>query len=80
MSLGSAMQCDAQGLPVLAELKEMRNVAAVIVTAKVPGIVRTTRRSTRLLVGAARAKSLQGGRLVLAHLYGPHRMIDRYMP
>lgn len=71
MSLGSAMQRDAQGLPVLTELKEMRNVAAVIVTAKVPGAGAQQGDQLNCTVSATSAKSLQGGRLVLAHLYGP---------
>lgn len=71
MSLGSAMQRDAQGLPVLTELKEIRNVAAVIVTAKVPGAGAQQGDQLNCTVSATSAKSLQGGRLVLAHLYGP---------
>ncbi|MCA9159608.1 MAG: flagellar basal body P-ring protein FlgI, partial [Planctomycetales bacterium] len=36
MSLGANIQRDSQGLPVLTEMKDMRNIAAVLVTAKVP--------------------------------------------
>ncbi len=71
MSLGSTMQRDGQGMPVLSEMKEMRNVAAVIVTAKVPAAGAQQGDQLNCTVSATSAKSLQGGRLVLAHLYGP---------
>ncbi|MCC7339261.1 MAG: flagellar basal body P-ring protein FlgI [Pirellulaceae bacterium] len=71
MSLGANIQRDSQGLPVLTEMKDMRNIAAVLVTAKVPAAGAQQGDQLNCTVSATSAKSLQGGRLVLAHLYGP---------
>jgi len=71
MNLGVSLQRDGQGLPVLNELKEMRNIAAVFVTAKVPAAGAQQGDQLNCNVSATSAKSLQGGRLVIAHLYGP---------
>lgn len=71
LSLGANIQRDAQGLPVLTEMKDMRNIAAVLVTAKVPAAGAQQGDQLNCTVSATSAKSLQGGRLVLAHLYGP---------
>ncbi len=71
MSLGSSIQRDGQGLPVLSDLKDMKNVAAVVVTAKIPAAGSQQGDLLNCSVSATSAKSLQGGRLISAHLYGP---------
>ncbi len=71
MSLGSSVQRDGQGLPVLSDLKDMKNVAAVFITAKVPPAGAQQGDLLNCSVSATSAKSLQGGRLVTAHLFGP---------
>jgi flagellar P-ring protein precursor FlgI len=71
MSLGANIRRDGQGLPLIEELKDMRNIAAVLVTAKVPAAGAQQGDQLNCAVSATSAKSLQGGRLVLAHLYGP---------
>lgn len=76
LNLGSSIQRDGQGLPVIDELKDMRNIAAVVVTAQVPAAGAQQGDQLNCSVSATSAKSLQGGRLVLAHLYGP-RSDDR---
>ena len=78
VSLGASIQRDGQGLPIADELKEMRNVAAVLVTAKVPAAGAQQGDLLNCAVSATSAKSLQGGRLVLAHLYGP-RADDKHV-
>ncbi len=70
-SLGASLQRDGQGLPIVTELKDMKNVAAVFVTAKVPAAGAQQGDQLNCTVSATSAKSLQGGRLVIAHLYGP---------
>lgn len=71
MSLGVSLQRDGQGMPVLTELQDMKNIAAVFVTAKVPAAGAQQGDLLNCNVSATSAKSLQGGRLVMAHLYGP---------
>ncbi len=71
MSLGASIKRDGQGLPVIADLKDAKNIAAVLVTAKVPSAGAQQGDQLNCSVSATSAKSLQGGRLVLAHLYGP---------
>lgn len=78
MSLGASVQRDGQGLPMASELKEMRNIAAVIITAKVPAAGAQQGDQLNCAVSATSAKSLQGGRLVIAHLYGP-RSDDKHV-
>ncbi len=76
LNLGSNIKTDGQGLPVIDELKDMKNIAAVVVTAKVPPAGVQQGDLLNCSVSSTSAKSLEGGRLVLAHLYGP-RSDDR---
>lgn len=71
LSLGANIQRDGQGMPVLSEMKDMRNIAAVLVTARVPAAGAQQGDLLNCSVSATSAKSLVGGRLVSAHLYGP---------
>jgi flagellar P-ring protein precursor FlgI len=71
LNLGANIRTDGQGLPVTEELEDMRNIAAVVITATVPAAGAQQGDQLNCSVSATSAKSLEGGRLVLAHLYGP---------
>lgn len=71
LNLGANVKVDGFGLPLTDELKDMKNVAAAIITATVPAAGAQQGDQLNCSVSATGAKSLEGGRLVLAHLYGP---------
>jgi flagellar P-ring protein precursor FlgI len=70
--MGNPIAKDLKGQEALAELKDAKNVALVFVTATVPaaGAAEGTRLDCQ--VNAISAKSLEGGRLMLTRMLGPH--------
>jgi flagellar P-ring protein precursor FlgI len=69
--MGHRLPSDAQGQPALAELKNVKNVALVFVTATVPAGGSQQGDNLDCTVSAIGAKSLEGGQLMLTELYGP---------
>lgn len=70
-NMGGSIAVDGQGLPNLKELEEVGNVALVMVTATIPSAGAQQGDQLNCSVNALSAKSLEGGRLVLAYLLGP---------
>lgn len=70
-NMGGSVQSDAQGFPNLRELEETGNVALVMVTATIPPAGAQQGDQLNCSVSSLSAKSLEGGRLVLAYLLGP---------
>jgi flagellar P-ring protein precursor FlgI len=69
--LGHRVGTSQTGQPMLEELKNVKNVALVFVTATVPAGGAQQGDSLDCTVSAISAKSLEGGRLMLTELYGP---------
>ncbi len=69
--MGANIALDGQGIPDLSELDETGNVALVMVTASVPAAGAQQGDELNCEVSAISAKSLEGGRLMLAYLLGP---------
>jgi flagellar P-ring protein precursor FlgI len=69
--LGHRVGSNAQGQPMLEELKNVKNVALVFVTAKVPPAGAQQGDNLDCIISAMSAKSLEGGYLMLTELYGP---------
>ncbi|MEZ6136860.1 MAG: flagellar basal body P-ring protein FlgI [Pirellulaceae bacterium] len=70
-NMGGNIAIDGQGIPELRELEETSNVALVLVTASVPPAGAQQGDQLNCEVSAVNAKSLEGGRLVMALLLGP---------
>jgi flagellar P-ring protein precursor FlgI len=70
-NMGGSIAADGQGLPNLKELEDVGNVALVMVTATIPAAGAQQGDQLTCSVNALNAKSLEGGRLVLAYLLGP---------
>ena len=70
-SMGGNITSDAQGTPNLRELEAVGNVALVMVTATIPAAGAQQGDQLSCSVSALGAKSLEGGRLVLAYMLGP---------
>lgn len=70
-SMGGNITSDAQGTPNLRELETVGNVALVMVTATIPAAGAQQGDQLNCSVNALSAKSLEGGRLVLAYMLGP---------
>ena len=69
--LGHRIGTSPQAQPMLDELKNVKNVALVYVTATIPPGGAQQGDSLDCAVSAVAAKSLDGGRLMLTELYGP---------
>ena len=69
--LGHRLGPTSQGQPLLEELKNVKNVALVFVTATVPPGGAQQGDMLDCTVSAISAKSLEGGQLMLTELYGP---------
>lgn len=69
--LGGNLTADSQGLPLLEELEAAKNVAQVMITATIPPEGAQQGDLLDCHVSAVSAKSLAGGRLMLAYLLGP---------
>ncbi len=69
--MGGNIAADKQGVPVAKELEAAGNVALVMVTATIPASGAQQGDLLDCSVDAIAAKSLQGGRLVLAYMLGP---------
>lgn len=69
--MGHRLSTDAQGSVLLDELKSVRNVALVFITATVPPGGAQQGDTLDCLISAISAKSLEGGHLMLTELYGP---------
>jgi flagellar P-ring protein FlgI len=69
--LGHRVGSGPQGQPAIEELKNIKNVARVYVTAIVPPGGAQQGDSLDCIVSALGAKSLEGGYLMLTELYGP---------
>ncbi|MFO0944310.1 MAG: flagellar basal body P-ring protein FlgI, partial [Pirellulales bacterium] len=69
--MGGSIAADKQGVPVAKELEAATNVALVMVTATIPATGAQQGDLLDCSVDAILAKSLQGGRLVLAYMLGP---------
>src|SRR4029453_12192317 len=69
--LGHRIGTSPQAQPMLDELKNVKNVALVYVTATIPPGGAQQGDSLDCTVSAVAAKSLDGGRLMLTELYGP---------
>lgn len=70
-NMGGSIASDAQGIPNLEELEGTANVAQVIVTATVPPAGAQQGDELNCEVSAVSAKSLEGGRLLMAYMLGP---------
>jgi flagellar P-ring protein FlgI len=70
-NMGGSVATDKQGIPNLKELEEAGNVALVMVTATIPAAGAQQGDQLNCTVDAISAKSLVGGRLVLAYMLGP---------
>lgn len=70
-NMGGSIAADAQGLPNLEEIEETGNVALVMVTATIPSVGAQQGDQLNCSVNSLSAKSLEGGRLVMAYLLGP---------
>jgi flagellar P-ring protein FlgI len=70
-NMGGNISIDGQGFPNLKELEQVGNVALVMVTATIPSAGAQQGDQLSCSVNALSAKSLQGGRLVMAYLLGP---------
>ena len=70
-SMGGNVAADVQGIPDFEELKDVANVALVLVTATIPKTGAQQGDQLDCSVSAFNAKSLEGGRLVAAYLLGP---------
>jgi flagellar P-ring protein precursor FlgI len=69
--MGHRLASNAQGQPSLDELKSVKNVALVFVTATIPAGGAQQGDEIDCTVSAIGAKSLDGGQLMLTELYGP---------
>lgn len=69
--MGGSISADKQGVPIAKELESVGNVALVMVTATIPATGAQQGDLLDCSVDAIAAKSLQGGRLVLAYMLGP---------
>ena len=69
--MGHRLTTNTQGQPLLTELKSVKNVALVIVTATVPAGGAQQGDNLDCRVSAISAKSLEGGHLILTELFGP---------
>jgi flagellar P-ring protein precursor FlgI len=69
--LGHRVGSNPQGQPMLEELKSVKNVALVFVTARVPPAGAQQGDELDCILSAVSAKSLEGGYLMLTELYGP---------
>src|SRR5688572_9146273 len=69
--LGHRVGTNQSGQPMLEELKNVKNVALVFVTATVPPAGAQQGDNLDCTVSAISAKSLEGGQLMLTELYGP---------
>jgi flagellar P-ring protein precursor FlgI len=69
--LGGNIATDANGLPVVDEVADARNAAAVMITAKIPPVGAQQGDLLDCHVNAISASSLEGGRLMITHLHGP---------
>lgn len=69
--LGGSVSVDKQGAPNLKELEDAANVALVMVTTTIPSAGAQQGDQLNCSVDAISAKSLLGGRLVLAYMLGP---------
>lgn len=69
--MGHRLSTDAQGSVLLDELKNVRNVALVFITATVPPGGVQQGDTLDCLLSAISAKSLDGGHLMLTELFGP---------
>lgn len=70
-AMGGAIASDKQGSPIFKELESVSNVAVVIVTATIPASGAQQGDLLDCSVDAISAKSLQGGRLLMANMLGP---------
>lgn len=70
-NMGGSVATDKQGIPNLKELEEAGNVALVMVTTTIPAAGAQQGDQFNCTVDAISAKSLAGGRLVLAYMLGP---------
>jgi flagellar P-ring protein FlgI len=69
--MGHRLGTNQQGQPLIEELKNVRNVALVFVTAIVPPGGAQQGDTLDCTVSAISAKSIEGGYLMLTELYGP---------
>jgi flagellar P-ring protein precursor FlgI len=69
--LGHRVGTNAQGQPMLEELKNVKNVAMVFVTVTVPPGGAQQGDNLDCTISAISAKSIEGGQLMLTELYGP---------
>lgn len=69
--LGGNISSTTQGLPEIRELADTKNVALVMVTAKIPPAGAQQGDQLNCTVSAVSAKSIQGGNLMLAYMRGP---------
>ena len=69
--MGHRLSTNPQGQPLIEELKNVKNVALVFVTATVPSGGAQQGDNLDCTVSAISAKSIEGGYLMLTELYGP---------
>jgi len=69
--LGHRVGTSQTGQPMIEELKSVKNVALVFVTATVPAAGAQQGDNLDCTVSAISAKSIEGGQLMLTELYGP---------
>jgi flagellar P-ring protein precursor FlgI len=69
--LGHRVGTSQTGQPMIEELKSVKNVALVFVTATVPAAGAQQGDNLNCTVSAISAKSIEGGQLMLTELYGP---------
>ena len=70
-NMGGNIATDATGIPNLDEIEDTANIALVMVTANIPAAGAQQGDKLNCAVSAISAKSLEGGRLMLAYLLGP---------
>jgi flagellar P-ring protein precursor FlgI len=70
--MGNPLSAPEKGREPLAELKDAKNVALVLVSATVPAAGSAEGSKLDCHVNAISAKSLEGGRLMLTRMLGPH--------
>ncbi len=69
--LGGNIGFDSQGLPDLTEIEDTKNVAQVLITAKIPASGAQQGDTLDCQISAISASSLEGGQLVTAAMVGP---------
>lgn len=75
--MGGNVSADSQGFPEISELEDSKNVALVMVTAKIPPAGAQQGDKLNCTISALNASSLEGGNLMIAYMLGPRADVDR---